>query len=90
MPSGHDYTSGRISTRSRSDQPVAGTSLLNLLFVPLEAILLSLFHSGTSKAQINHGSFTGVTVDYIDVTERSITGDAVPLFGAPSVFSRLG
>jgi hypothetical protein len=59
---------------------------LNLLFVSLGAILLSLFPSGTSIAQINYGSFTGDTVDYIDVTEQSTTGDAVPLFGAP-VFS---
>jgi hypothetical protein len=56
---------------------------MNLLFASLGAILLLLLHSGTSVAQINYGSFTGVTVDYIDVTEQSTTGDPLPLFAAP-------
>lgn len=65
---------------------VAARSSLKLLFASLGGILLSLFHSGTSFAQINYGSFTGATVDYIDVTEASTTGDPLPLFRAP-VFS---
>jgi hypothetical protein len=45
---------------------------------------LSYFlHCEASFAQINYGSFSGTTVDYIDVTEQSTTGDALPLFGAP-------
>jgi hypothetical protein len=37
-------------------------------------------------APINYGSFTGTTVNYIDVTEDTTTSDPVPLFGAP-IFS---
>jgi hypothetical protein len=39
-----------------------------------------------SGAPINHGSYTGTSVNYIDVTEDTTTGDTQPLFGTP-VFS---
>jgi hypothetical protein len=35
---------------------------------------------------INYGSHVGTTVDYINVTEDTTTGDTLPLFGAP-IFS---
>jgi hypothetical protein len=35
---------------------------------------------------INYGSHVGTTVDYVDVTEDTTTGDTLPLFGEP-VFS---
>jgi hypothetical protein len=54
--------------------------------VSLLAILLFLFDAAVSFAQINYGSFTGASVNYIDVTEQSTTGDGLPLFGTP-VFS---
>jgi hypothetical protein len=64
---------------------IAARSFFNWLFATLGAILLSLCHSGTSLAQINYGSFTGATVNYINVTEQTTTGDAIPLFGPPSL-----
>lgn len=36
-------------------------------------------------ASINYGNFMGATVTYIGVTEASNSGDAVPLFGPPTV-----
>jgi hypothetical protein len=36
-------------------------------------------------ASINYGNFSGTTVNYIAVTEASNSGDAVPLFGPPTV-----
>jgi hypothetical protein len=53
------------------------------LFPSLLAIFLLLSHSAVCVAQINYGSFSGATVNYIDVTESSTTGDVLPLFGAP-------
>jgi hypothetical protein len=35
---------------------------------------------------INYGSHVGTTVDYLNVTEDTTTGDTLPLFGAP-IFS---
>jgi PEP-CTERM motif-containing protein len=56
-----------------------------LLFVTLAAILLSVVHSSSARAQINYGSFNGTTVNYLTVTEQSTTGDALPLFNAPAL-----
>lgn len=39
----------------------------------------------TFAAPINHGNFSGDTVDYLDVTEDTSTGDPLPLFGVPTV-----
>lgn len=61
----------------------AARSFLNRLSASLVAILLFLLLPGASVAQINYGSFTGVTVDYIDVIEQTTTGDVLPLFWAP-------
>ncbi|QDU89747.1 hypothetical protein Pla175_31420 [Pirellulimonas nuda] len=36
-------------------------------------------------APINHGNFSGTTVDYLDVTEDTNSGDTQPLFGAPNI-----
>jgi hypothetical protein len=45
---------------------------------------LALFFAPASRAaSIVHGNFSGTTVDYLQVTESSIT-DPVPLFGAPT------
>ena len=41
----------------------------------------SLIHA----AAINYGNFMGNTVTYVGVTEDSNSGDATPLFGAPTV-----
>ncbi|MCA9240311.1 MAG: hypothetical protein KDA37_08935 [Planctomycetales bacterium] len=38
-----------------------------------------------APAAILHGNFPGATVDYLDVSEDTNTGDALPLFGAPTV-----
>jgi hypothetical protein len=71
----------------RAQNRTAARPFLNLLSATFAAILLSLLHPAAgSSAPINYGSFSGTTVDYIDVTEDSTTSDAVPLFGAP-VFS---
>src|SRR5687768_8495058 len=58
-------------------------SFLNWIVAALGAILFFSFTSGVSVAQINYGSFTGATVDFIDVTETSTSGDSLPLFGVP-------
>jgi hypothetical protein len=63
----------------------AARSFFNLLFATLGAILLFLCHSPPALAQINYGSFTGATVNYINVTEQSTTGDSLPLFGTPAL-----
>src|SRR5262245_47269794 len=63
----------------------AARSFSKLLFASLSAILLSLFYSQAGVAQINYGSFFGATVDYINVTEQSTTGDPIPLFGPPTL-----
>jgi hypothetical protein len=39
-----------------------------------------------NAAPINYGSHVGDTVEYVDVSEDSTTGDSLPLFGAP-IFS---
>lgn len=71
----------------RAQNRTAARPLLNLLSATFAAILLSLLHPDAGiSAPINYGSFSGITVDYIDVTEDSITSDTVPLFGPP-VFS---
>jgi hypothetical protein len=54
------------------------------------AILLAGFAAlfafeSSIAAPMNYGTFTGDTVEYVDVTEDSTSGDALPLFGAPSV-----
>jgi hypothetical protein len=42
--------------------------------------------SGAQAAPINYGNFSGVTVDFVGVTEDANSiGDAPPLFGAPTV-----
>lgn len=46
--------------------------------------LATLLASPAVAAPINYGDFSGLTVDYLQVTENSIT-DPVPLFGAPTV-----
>lgn len=50
------------------------------------AFLVSLPTAGLlHAAAINYGDFGGNTVDYLQVTEDSNSGDTPPLFGAPSV-----
>lgn len=48
----------------------------------LSVLVLS---AAVSAAPINYGSFMGNTVTYVDVTEDSNSGDALPLFGSPTV-----
>jgi hypothetical protein len=58
------------------------------LFHPLAAaaIVLCLAILPAHAVPINYGSHVGTTVDYINVTEDTTTGDTLPLFGAP-IFS---
>lgn len=46
--------------------------------------LATMLASPALAAPINYGDFSGISVDYLQVTENSIT-DPVPLFGAPAV-----
>src|SRR5688500_7834477 len=57
-----------------------------LLSTLLAVALIGSLPFAAVGAPINYGSFSGLSVSYIDVTEDSTTGDALPLFGAP-VFS---
>lgn len=64
----------------RDGGAVGGLSLV------VAVVLVSLFFvRSAAAAPINYGSFSGTTVDYIDVTEESNSGDPLPLFGAPTV-----
>jgi hypothetical protein len=47
------------------------------------ALLCFAMISQAQATPMNYGSHTGNTVQYIDVTEESNSGDALPLFGAP-------
>jgi hypothetical protein len=60
---------------------------LTQLIIAASVVLftLSLGH-GAQAAPINYGTFVGTTVDYVDVTEDSNSGDPLPLFGAPVAF----
>lgn len=54
-------------------------------FTKLLALAVAVaWSSGAVAAPINHGTFVGSTVQYVDVTEDSAT-DATPLFGEPIV-----
>jgi hypothetical protein len=57
-----------------------------LLSSALAAILVCSAHLPAHAVPINYGSHVGTTVDYINVTEDTTTGDSLPLFGAP-IFS---
>lgn len=48
-------------------------------------LLLAAICQPALAAPINYGDFSGNTVEYTDVTEDSNSGDATPLFGAPTV-----
>jgi hypothetical protein len=67
-----------------SNRIVAG-SFVQLLSLSLGAILLCLLHPAATSAQINYGSFSGTTVDYLNVTEQTTTADSLPLFAAPAL-----
>ncbi|QDU89725.1 hypothetical protein Pla175_31200 [Pirellulimonas nuda] len=54
------------------------------LLLPLAALLPLLAQTAVA-VPINYGDFSGTTVDYLDVTEDSSTGDTLPLFGAPNI-----
>lgn len=47
-------------------------------------VLLAAATSGARAVSTNYGNFVGATVQYIDVTETTVT-DPLPLFGAPVV-----
>jgi hypothetical protein len=58
----------------------------NRLAILAVGVSLSLVVVGLAvAAPINYGSFSGSTVDYKQVMEDSNSGDALPLFGAPTV-----
>ena len=52
----------------------------------LAVLVVSAAHRPAIAVPINYGSHVGNTVDYINVTEDTTTGDTQPLFGAP-IFS---
>lgn len=56
------------------------------LAIATGVVLGSLLTCQSSHAApINYGTFMGNTVSYVDVTEDSNSGDALPLFGPPAV-----
>ena len=65
-----------LFTSHRCGTAIVCLSILGLAFSP------AVLHA----VPINHGDFSGTTVDFLDVTEDSNTpGDVPPLFGAPTV-----
>ena len=52
----------------------------------LAAIVVCTTQLSALAVPINYGSHVGNTVDYLNVTEDTTTGDTLPLFGAP-IFS---
>jgi hypothetical protein len=44
-----------------------------------------VFYSSSALAQINWGDYAGATVDFLQVTEDSNSGDTLPLFGEPNI-----
>ena len=77
---------GFRSHRARGASAMTAQRLSSVIAALLGAILISCIPQTAVCAPINYGSHTGNTVSYIDVTEDSTTGDALPLFGAP-IFS---
>jgi hypothetical protein len=57
-----------------------------LLLSLVAATFLGMLPQATLGEPINYGSYTGTSVNFIDVTEDTTTGDSLPLFGTP-VFS---
>jgi len=58
---------------------------LGALAVVCAVVGFSLAPAVSLAAPINHGDYSGATVDYLQVTEDTNTGDTQPLFGAPNV-----
>lgn len=72
---------GRIARISTSRY----CGLQALRFALLLGFAAYCFSATSYAASINYGNFSGATVNYIGVTEASNSGDAVPLFGPPTV-----
>src|SRR3990172_510762 len=70
--------------RRESVQAFASCRLPVLSGAAVCFFLLAANH-GAQAVPINYGTFMGNTVSYVDVTEDSNSGDALPLFGAPTV-----
>lgn len=77
---------GLGSQRARGIFAISARRLSCVMSALFGAILVCSVHSTAVCAPINYGSYSGTTVDYIDVSEDATTGDALPLFGAP-IFS---
>jgi hypothetical protein len=71
------------SLDSRCARPLcraAARSFLKRLAASLSALFLLLLLPAASGAQINYGSFSGVTVNFLNVTEEETTSDSLPLY----------
>jgi hypothetical protein len=55
--------------------------ILSAFLFPLSLLLLST----NALATVNHGDFVGTSVDFLQVSETTITPDPEPLWGAPSL-----
>lgn len=73
---------GQAPMNSASNRPRAAGVAMSLLTLTALAIQLP---AQSVAAPINHGNFFGATVDYLDVTEDTNSGDTQPLFGAPTI-----
>jgi hypothetical protein len=76
---------GSKSAHGKSHQK-RGRILSCLSSVLVAAIVICAAHRPAQAVPINYGSHVGTTVDYLNVTEDTTTGDTLPLFGAP-IFS---
>ncbi len=50
----------------------------------LSVVIMAIALVAPAQAVINYGDFSGATIDYLDVTESSVT-DPVPLYNAPTI-----
>lgn len=75
-----------IDSTSQSVRSFVGGRRLAKLTLAAGMFLLALVACQPLFAvPINYGTFVGNTIEYVDVTEDSNSGDPLPLFGAPTV-----
>lgn len=69
----------------RRDMQLCDGSVIKRAFAVALGLAFAALGGAATAAPINHGSFVGTDVTYVDVTEDSNSGDIPPLFGAPTV-----
>ncbi len=81
---GRSFESTRRNSRSESTRFQFTASFARLTILAVAVLFLSVV-GRAHAASINYGDFAGTNVTYVGVTEASNSGDALPLFGPPTV-----